>query len=109
MSYTLALFLYVYFFIESIFGDPHLYTIDGVPYSFNGHGEYVLIKEDPTSPSKTVIQCRMVKASDKDGSPVKATIFSAFAIKAATTGKLTVRLNKDKAGKYNLQHNKHDI
>ena len=27
-----------------MFGDPHLYTFDGLPYTFNGKGEFVLVR-----------------------------------------------------------------
>ena len=28
----------------AVFGDPHFYTFDGMPYTFNGKGEFVLAR-----------------------------------------------------------------
>ena len=30
----------------TVFGDPHIYTFDHLPYTFNGKGEYVLVHSD---------------------------------------------------------------
>ncbi|XP_045610171.1 protein mesh [Procambarus clarkii] len=30
----------------TVFGDPHLYTFDDLPYTFNGKGEFVLVRVD---------------------------------------------------------------
>ncbi len=30
----------------AVFGDPHFYTFDGMPYTFNGKGEFVLVRSD---------------------------------------------------------------
>ena len=29
-----------------MFGDPHFYTFDGKEYTFNGKGEFVLVRAD---------------------------------------------------------------
>lgn len=29
-----------------MFGDPHIYTFDDLPYTFNGKGEFVLVRVD---------------------------------------------------------------
>ena len=31
-------------FIATVFGDPHIYTFDNQAYTFNGLGEYVLLR-----------------------------------------------------------------
>jgi hypothetical protein len=30
----------------TVFGDPHIYTFDHLDYTFNGLGEYVLLRAD---------------------------------------------------------------
>jgi len=59
------------------FGDPHITTIDGVLYSFNGLGEYYMVY----SPTLFTLQARTQKALKDDGTPSDATVFVAFAAK----------------------------
>ena len=54
-------------------GDPHITTIDGRRYTFNGLGEYVLLRENA---SNFEFQGRTKLAPNSN-----ATVFSAFAIK----------------------------
>ncbi|XP_070549842.1 uncharacterized protein [Ptychodera flava] len=61
-----------------MFGDPHLQTLDGLPYTFNGLGEYTLVIVDS---GKFILQGRTVKAKYEDGNTTSATIFTAFAAK----------------------------
>jgi hypothetical protein len=56
-------------------GDPHLVTLDGFKYTFNGHGEYTLIE---TTDSSFTLQGRMIQASGTNGSAVAASVFSAI-------------------------------
>ena len=53
-------------------GDPHITTTDGRRYTFNGLGEYVLLR---TNSSDFEFQGRTARAADSN-----ATIFSAFAL-----------------------------
>ena len=61
-----------------MYGDPHLVTLDGLKYTFNGKGEFTLI--EMTDGSFT-LQGRMVEATGATGSPVQATVFSALVCK----------------------------
>jgi hypothetical protein len=36
----------VFSFKATTFGDPHLVTLDGFSYTFNGHGEYMMLNID---------------------------------------------------------------
>ncbi|GAB1608679.1 hypothetical protein Ahia01_001152300, partial [Argonauta hians] len=69
------------------FGDPHIQTLDGFKYSFNGYGEYVLLKilNKTTDNEIMEVQARTTPTKDSNGKPINATIFSAFAMKDLTT------------------------
>ena len=54
-------------------GDPHITTTDGCRYTFNGLGEYVLMR---TSNNNFELQGRTALAANSN-----ATIFSAFALR----------------------------
>ena len=45
-------------------GDPHLTTLDGLDYTFNGVGDFILVED---SNSSAVIQVRAVQAKDPNG------------------------------------------
>ena len=53
-------------------------TLDGLKYTFNGLGEYILI--DTTDDSFT-LQGRMIQARDDDGNLISATAYSAIVAK----------------------------
>ena len=61
-----------------MFGDPHLLTLDGLQYTFNGRGEFILID---TFDNRFQLQGRMVPAANVDGGDSLATVFSAIVAK----------------------------
>ena len=65
-------------FVAFARGDPHLVTLDGLRYTFNGRGEYTLIQ---TTNNVFTLQGRMITASGVDETTVDATVFSAIAAK----------------------------
>ena len=69
-------------FIAWGWGDPHITTLDGCRYTFNGWGEYVLLR---TNSSDFEFQGRTEPAANSD-----ATIFSAFVL---SEGNDTVEVN----------------
>ncbi|KAK2157058.1 hypothetical protein NP493_1917g00000 [Ridgeia piscesae] len=83
-------------FIGWFFGDPHIRTLDGLEYTFNGLGEYVLIA---TADKNFTLQGRTERALDKDGKEMQATVFSAFAAKDADSDRFHVQMNADRNGK----------
>ena len=61
-----------------MYGDPHIVTLDGLKYTFNGLGEYVLIQ---VGDGTFTLQARMVRISNPSGELIDATVFSAIAMK----------------------------
>lgn len=57
------------------FGDPHIKTLDGLEYDYNGIGEYWLLMSSILS-----IQVRSQVAWDTNGNPVNASVFAACSI-----------------------------
>ena len=62
-----------------VIGDPHIITLDGLEYTFNGRGEFILIQ---TTNDLLTVQGRMIAAKDRNGNPVPATLFSAVVAKS---------------------------
>lgn len=70
-------------------GDPHMISLDGARYRFNGHSEYILTK---ITEANFQIQCRTSRTQKSDGSATNATVFTAFAVQGNGTY-LQVELN----------------
>lgn len=79
-----------------IFGDPHFTTLDGLNYTFNGHGEYILLKDRAHG---FEVQCRTKRAVTSGGHMSDATVFSAFAIQTSGAW-LQAELNAQENGVY---------
>ncbi|XP_072455695.1 sushi domain-containing protein 2 [Notamacropus eugenii] len=75
--------------LASAFGDPHFLTFDGVHFTFNGRGEYVLVQSDLT---KLMVQGRTQPPLMSSGTQVLATGISAVVVKENTSDVLEVRL-----------------
>ena len=58
-----------------VYGDPHVVTLDGHKYTFNGKGEYTMIATDDDS---FTLQGRMVEAINREGEKSAATVYSAL-------------------------------
>lgn len=53
-------------------------TLDGTPFTFNGRGEYFILK---VSGVDFILQGRMEPLTAQDGSLTRATVYTAFAAK----------------------------
>ena len=85
----------IYFFTAGIFGDPHIRTLDGKLYTFNGYGEYTMIRIN-TSTVSFELQARTELATSQNGVTTNATIFSAFAAKDQTGSSIQIEMSQDK-------------
>uniref|UniRef100_F6WA41 Sushi domain containing 2 n=1 Tax=Monodelphis domestica TaxID=13616 RepID=F6WA41_MONDO len=77
--------------LASAFGDPHFVTFDGVSFTFNGRGEYVLVQSELP---QLLVQARTRAASSGSppGAQASATGISAVAVKEGTSDVLEARL-----------------
>lgn len=75
-------------------GDPHLTTLDRKDYTFNGIGDFVLLKDVNSS---MVVQVRAVQTRDTAGILQNATVFSALALKTETSDKIEIYKTSDGA------------
>lgn len=75
LSHGTCIIVFVVFCAGWFWGDPHLTTVDGRQYTFNGLGEYVLLTAATSDNGTFVIQGRTELAEN-----TSATQFSAFAI-----------------------------
>ena len=87
----------VFFFIVFSFGDPHIDTLDGLQYTFNGWGEYTMIKINNSNVTFE-LQTRTDLATSKNGTDIKrinATIFSGFAAKEDRNASIRMELDSN--------------
>lgn len=61
-----------------LFGDPHMITLDGLQYTYNGAGEYVVLD---ALDGKFLLQARTEPAEREDGGEAVGTAFTAFAVR----------------------------
>eukprot|EP00058_Branchiostoma_floridae_P018259 XP_002603748.1 hypothetical protein BRAFLDRAFT_97609 [Branchiostoma floridae] len=73
----------------AVFGDPHVITLDGRSYTFNGLGEYTLLQADDIG---LRIQVRTAQVSNAQGELVHATACSSFAMREGASDTVEVRL-----------------
>ncbi|XP_019645326.1 PREDICTED: uncharacterized protein LOC109486081 [Branchiostoma belcheri] len=66
--------------LASGLGDPHITTLDGAEFPFNGHGEYILLRNTSSAPYRLELQAR-TRRPVINGVHVRATVYSGIAIK----------------------------
>ena len=77
------------------YGDPHIRTLDGFEYTFNGLGEYTLVE---TTYDEFTLQGRTTKARDDKGQETDATVFSAFAATDRDSDTVHVEMTTSRKG-----------
>ncbi|XP_019520929.1 PREDICTED: sushi domain-containing protein 2 [Hipposideros armiger] len=75
--------------LASAFGDPHFVTFDGANFTFNGHGEYVLLEAMLTNLS---VQARAQPRTRPDGTQDRGTGLTAVAVQEGNSDIVEVRL-----------------
>ena len=75
-----------------LYGDPHIVTLNGQKYTFNGNGEFILIG---TSDDSFTLQGRMIQAADTNGNPVLATFCSAIVAKQSDSDSIQFELTEN--------------
>ena len=78
-----------------MFGDPHIVTLDGHKYTYNGKGEFVLIE---THDNTFTLQGRMEQAMDSDGNQAPGTVFTALVAQQSGSVNSTVEFQVGRQG-----------
>lgn len=88
--------------IASAFGDPHFITFDGANFTFNGHGEYVLVEAQLTNlriqgraQPKLTSQSTQVQGTGLTAVVVQEDDSDILEVRMGTTGLLEVLLNHE--------------
>ena len=77
------------------FGDPHLVTLDGHKYTFNGKGEFILVE---TTDEGFILQGRMVeqpRSNDSNQTISGGTVFGAFVAKENNSDTVQFEINQE--------------
>ncbi|XP_074146807.1 sushi domain-containing protein 2 [Sminthopsis crassicaudata] len=75
--------------LASAFGDPHFLTFDGVRFTFNGRGEYVMVQSELT---ELMVQARTQRPSMAGGAQASATAILAVVVKENVSDVVEARL-----------------
>ena len=83
-----------------MWGDPHIETLDGYEYTFNGIGEYTMIRVFDDS---FTLQARTKQISNAQGVLVQASKWSAFAARVRNPdtnaySTVQIEMNSDETG-----------
>ena len=81
-----------------IWGDPHIETLDGLEYTFNGIGEYTMLT---TFDGSFTLQARTAQIVLDNGAEIQASKWSAFAARVASgsqTQTVQLEMNDDETG-----------
>ena len=73
--FTVSLLAFSIVYSACIYGDPHIVTLDGLKYTFNGKGEFILIE---TEDGSFTMQGRMEPAKTANNLNALGTVFTAI-------------------------------
>ncbi|XP_015173386.1 PREDICTED: protein mesh isoform X1 [Polistes dominula] len=79
--------------VATVFGDPHVITFDGLEYTFNGMGEFVLLRVDHLR-DKLDVQARFEQVDRNFYGPVNATKLTSIAVRGNNSAIIEVRLRQ---------------
>jgi sushi domain-containing protein 2 len=82
--------------VASIFGDPHIVTFDNLQYTFNGMGEFVLVR-GAAGPETIDVQGRFEQVARNIHGPVRATHLTSIAVQGSNTTIIEVRIRPKEA------------
>ena len=77
-------------YIAYLYGDPHIVTLDGHSYTFNGKGEFTLVEHLNGS---FIVQGRMEQAVNSNGTILPATVFTAIAVQTNVSDVIQLEVN----------------
>ncbi|KAK6626128.1 hypothetical protein RUM43_006433 [Polyplax serrata] len=83
-------------YLGVVFGDPHFITFDGMEYTFNGKGEFVLVQAN-TGRNKLNVQGRFEQVPENFYGEVRATMLTAVAAQDNSSAVIEVRLRPREA------------
>ena len=75
-----------------VYGDPHIITLDGLKYTFNGKGEFVLIEDVR---NRFILQGRMIQAINSVQTFSRGTVFSTVVAKQNDSNSVQFEINED--------------
>ncbi|XP_033124345.1 uncharacterized protein LOC117122747 [Anneissia japonica] len=78
-----------------MFGDPHMTTLDGYDYTYNGIGEYILEEVMLEDNQRFVVQCRMQPPILQTDSVAGATVFTSFVGAVDNGTKVEMRITEN--------------
>ncbi|XP_040173081.1 protein mesh isoform X1 [Anopheles arabiensis] len=82
--------------VAGVFGDPHIVTFDGLQYTFNGMGEFVLLRGN-NGRERIDVQGRFEQVARNIHGPVMATQLTSIAARGNTSTIIEVRLRPREA------------
>ncbi|KAL3266307.1 hypothetical protein HHI36_010485 [Cryptolaemus montrouzieri] len=82
--------------IAGVYGDPHFITFDGLEYTFNGKGEFVLVKTNVAS-QRLEVQARFQQMPKNEYGEVKATQLTSVVMRGNSSTIIEVRIRPKEA------------